>query len=154
MSIASANALIFDDFVLDLDASELRRGGQVLPLRPKTFAVLCHLAENQGKLVTKADLVAAVWSGTCVSETVLKVCIRELRNALGDDLQRPRYIQTAHRKGYRFLVPVAHLPEAGPTTDLMAPRELAVAFEQVARQIPRSLRLLADLMEQHARKDT
>jgi DNA-binding winged helix-turn-helix (wHTH) protein len=82
------DVLCFFPFRLDLSSEQLWRDEQVLALRPKTFAVLRYLVEHSGKLVTKDDLLDTVWAGTVVSDTVLKSCIRELREALGDDVHR------------------------------------------------------------------
>ena len=77
--------MYFPPFRLDLSSEQLWRDEQAIALRPKTFAVLRYLVEHPGKLVTKDELLDAVWAGTVVSDTVLKSCIRELRTALGDD---------------------------------------------------------------------
>jgi hypothetical protein len=68
--------------------------------------VLGYLAGRPRRLVRKEELLDHVWSGTHVSEVVLKVCIRELRAALGDDARSPRFIETVHRRGYRFVAEV------------------------------------------------
>ena len=106
--------ITFGPFRLDGADRRLHHGGDVVPLRPKTFAVLDHLAARPGRLVTKEQLLAAVWPDTAVTDTVLKVCIREIRDALGDDPESPRYIETAHRLGYRFVghVSTTNLPAA------------------------------------------
>src|SRR5262249_60557948 len=83
--------------------AQLYRGTRVLPLTPKACAVLQYLVAHPGQLVTKDALLAAVWPETVVSEGVLTNCIAELRQALGDNAQRPRCIATVHRQGYRFL---------------------------------------------------
>ena len=93
----------FGPFRLDRSDRRLRRGATVIPLRPKAFAVLDYLVARPGRLVTKEQLLAAVWPDTAVSDTVLKVCVREIRDALGDDAEHPRYLETAHRLGYRFI---------------------------------------------------
>jgi non-specific serine/threonine protein kinase len=95
--------ITFGPFSLDSKNRRLYRGTDVLPLRPKTFSVLEYLAARPGHLVTKEQLLAAVWADTAVSDTVLKVCVREIRDALGDTPDSPRYIETAHRLGYRFV---------------------------------------------------
>ena len=104
--------IIFDPFCLDLANEYLRRGSQAIKLRPKTFAVLDYLLRRPGQLVTKEKLLDAVWPETSVGEAVLKVAIRELREALGDDPKAPRFIETAHRRGYRFIGQIA---ESGQT---------------------------------------
>lgn len=85
-----------------------------MPLAPKAFALLHHLASHAGRLVTKADLMAAIWPDVFVGDAVLKSSIRELRKALGDDPRHPRYIETAHRRGYRFIAPVVTAEQAPP----------------------------------------
>ena len=85
----------------------LRRGAQEQRLRPKAFALLSYLNANPGRIVTKDELLDAVWPEAIVGDAVLKVCIGELREALGDSAKAPTYIETAHRRGYRFLRPLA-----------------------------------------------
>ncbi len=91
---------------LDLVNECLWRGSDSIALRPKAYAVLKHLIDRRGQLVTKQQLLEAVWPGTYVGDAVLKTTIRQLREALGDDAESPRYIQTAHRRGYRFVADV------------------------------------------------
>jgi non-specific serine/threonine protein kinase len=98
--------IFFPPFRLETADQRLCCGERVIRLRPKTFAVLHYLLQRPGRLVTKDELLDAVWPETSVSDTVLKVCIRELREALGDDPQSPRFIETAHRAGYRFIAEI------------------------------------------------
>jgi DNA-binding winged helix-turn-helix (wHTH) protein len=95
--------LRFAPFRLDPRNARLWRGRQLLALTPKAFAVLCHLVEHAGQLVTKEALLTAVWPEVYVSEGVLSECVREIRKALGDTPQTPRFIETVHRRGYRFI---------------------------------------------------
>src|SRR6185436_16947332 len=97
------NRIDFDPFCLDLAGECVWRGSQAIKLRPKAFAVLDYLISRPGQLVTKEELLAAVWPETFVGEAVLKVTVRQLRDALADDSKSPRYIETAHRRGYRFI---------------------------------------------------
>src|SRR5262249_13721808 len=90
-------------FRFDFTNECLWRGPQPINLRPKTFAVLHYLLGRPGQLVTKEELLNAVWPGTFVGEAVLKVIIRQIREALADDPTSPRFIETAHRRGYRFI---------------------------------------------------
>jgi DNA-binding winged helix-turn-helix (wHTH) protein len=96
----------FGPFQLDPETTCLWRGNQLVPLPPKPFAVLAHLVAHAGDVVTKSELVEAVWPETVVSEGVLKTCINQIRKALGETAYRPKYIATLHRRGYRFLAPV------------------------------------------------
>src|SRR5262249_45954080 len=72
-------------------------------LTPKASGVFGALVARAGDPVSKEDLLAAVWSGTAVSDDALTSCIQELRRALQDDAKRPRFIETRHRRGYRFV---------------------------------------------------
>jgi DNA-binding winged helix-turn-helix (wHTH) protein/predicted ATPase len=84
----------------------LWRGSEAIKLRPKAFAVFDYLISRPRRLVTKEELLNGVWPGTFVGEAVLKVVIRQIREALGDDPKAPRFIETSHRRGYRFIGPV------------------------------------------------
>jgi predicted ATPase len=88
---------------LDLACERLWRGTTALRLRRTSFAVLRFLMAHPGQVVSKNALLEAVWPETTVSDGVLMVCINELRTALGDPAQTPRYIETVHRRGYRWL---------------------------------------------------
>jgi predicted ATPase/DNA-binding winged helix-turn-helix (wHTH) protein len=93
----------FAPFTLDLVNECLWEGPRAIKLRPKAFAVLEHLLASPGELVTKERLITAVWQDTFVGDAVLKVAIRQVREALSDDARSPRFIETAHRRGYRFI---------------------------------------------------
>jgi pimeloyl-ACP methyl ester carboxylesterase len=93
----------FGPFTLDPVSGHLYRDGVVVPLTPKAFAVLQQLAAHPGRLLSKQELLDSVWPGVFVGDAVLKVAVREIRKALGDDAQAPRYIETAHRRGYRLM---------------------------------------------------
>src|SRR5215471_3193197 len=130
-------SLSFPPFRLELGSEQLWQAEVVLPLRPKSFAVLRYLVEHAGQLVTKDDLLEAVWAGTVVSDSVLKGCIREVRQALSDDVQQPRYIATVHRRGYRFIAPLSDPqsqsePPTGPGDQQGAAGETAIVRKLAA----------------------
>ena len=100
----------FDSFQLDPTNARLRKDGRDIFLTPKAFDVLRYLTERVGQLVTKDDLWRAVWPDISVTDAALTVCMSEIRRALGDEAKTPRYIQTVHRRGYRFIAPVAEQP--------------------------------------------
>jgi DNA-binding winged helix-turn-helix (wHTH) protein len=75
----------FGSYRLDASAGQLRRGEEVVPLAPKAFAVLQHLADRAGQLVTKDELLSVAWADVHVGDGALKVCVREIRRALADD---------------------------------------------------------------------
>jgi DNA-binding winged helix-turn-helix (wHTH) protein len=91
---------------LDLQNEWVWWGKQHLSLRPKAFAVLRYLAEHPGRLVTKEEIVRALWPDTVVGDEALTACIREIRQVLGDKARGPQYIETVHRRGYRFIGPI------------------------------------------------
>ncbi len=113
--------LTFAGFRLDAVSGHLYRGDEIVALAPKAFALLQFLANNAGRLVSKQELLSAVWPGVFVGDAVLKGTIRELRKALADDSHEPRFIETAHRRGYRFVAPVT-LAEVPPGAVPAAPR--------------------------------
>jgi predicted ATPase/DNA-binding winged helix-turn-helix (wHTH) protein len=98
---------VFSPFRLDIANASLQRGKQAIVLTPKAFNVLRYLVEHAGQLVTKDDLWRAVWPGISVTDATLTVSMNELRKALGDQPKAPRYIETVHRLGYRFIAPVS-----------------------------------------------
>lgn len=109
---ASHQVVSFGRYRLDRGSGRLLRGRRNVPLRFKTFAVLEYLAARPGRLVAKDELLDAVWSETHVTPSVLAGCVRELRQALGDDARAARFIETAHGRGYRFIATPA--PPAEP----------------------------------------
>lgn len=98
---------------IDPDNERAWCGARLLQLTPRAFAVLCHLIEHPERLVTKDSLLATVWRDTVVSDAALASCIRDLRRALDDSSETPRYIQTVHRRGFRFIGPIAGPAAAG-----------------------------------------
>jgi pimeloyl-ACP methyl ester carboxylesterase/DNA-binding winged helix-turn-helix (wHTH) protein len=101
-----ATSVVFAPFRLDCVNECLWRDAQRIELTPKAFAVLKHLVDAAGQLVTKEQLLNSVWPETFVGDAVLKVSIAEIRRALQDECRSPRYIETLHRRGYRFIAPV------------------------------------------------
>jgi DNA-binding winged helix-turn-helix (wHTH) protein/predicted ATPase len=108
--LGDEDRVILDNFCLDRTNECLLRGAQIIKLRPKAFAVLNQLVGRTGQLVTKEELLNTVWPETFVGDAVLKVTIRQLRDAFGDDPKAPQFIETAHRRGYRF---IGHLADCG-----------------------------------------
>ena len=117
-----ANRRRFDRYVLDLDRGCLLLDGNEIALRPKTFAVLNCLVENSGRLVSKDELIFAVWPNLAVTDDALVQSIGELRRALGDD--GPRLIRTIPRRGYRFESDVSIAP-VDPSLSVGTPTEAA-----------------------------
>jgi pimeloyl-ACP methyl ester carboxylesterase/DNA-binding winged helix-turn-helix (wHTH) protein len=103
------SAVKFGGYRFEADTGRLWSGAREIRLTPKASDVLKQLVLRAGQPVSKADLFAAVWRGTAVSDDALTSCIQELRRALDDDSKQPRFIETRHRRGYRFIAP---LPES------------------------------------------
>jgi DNA-binding winged helix-turn-helix (wHTH) protein/TolB-like protein/tetratricopeptide (TPR) repeat protein len=100
--------------VADRSAYRVVEGDRVLDLTPKLLDVLFHFLERPGTLVTKEELLDAVWPGANVTENALAQAISELREALGDTPGAPRFIRTISRRGYRFIAQVQRVADASP----------------------------------------
>jgi predicted ATPase/DNA-binding winged helix-turn-helix (wHTH) protein len=96
----------FEGFDLDTTTYELRRHGEPVRLEPQVFDVLAYLIRNRDHLVSKEELLDAVWGDRFVSESALTSRVKDARQALGDDGQQQRYIRTTHGRGYRFTAEV------------------------------------------------
>jgi DNA-binding winged helix-turn-helix (wHTH) protein/TolB-like protein len=94
------------EWAVEPQLNNLERNGQAVRLEPKVMQVLVCLAERQGELVTKEQLIRAVWADTFVTDDVLTRCISELRKALNDDPKQPRFIETIPKGGYRLIAHV------------------------------------------------
>jgi TolB-like protein/DNA-binding winged helix-turn-helix (wHTH) protein/Tfp pilus assembly protein PilF len=90
----------FDEFTLDLTRGRLLRGQEEIKLRPKSFEALKYLVENNGRLISKDELIHAVWVDTAVTDDSLVKCLKDIRHALGDEAQQ--IIKTVHGRGYIF----------------------------------------------------
>ena len=128
-------ARTFASFRLDPRSGRLLNGSEPIPLRPKTWAVLRYLAERPGVLVTKHELLDAVWPGVAVTESVLSKSIGELRVALGDSFKTPRLIETVQRRGFRFIAPVSpeHHPEVRDLAAELSTQDSALRTPFVGR---------------------
>ena len=121
--------LLFADFTLDLTRGCLLHGAHEVKLRPKSFEVLKYLAENGGRLVSKEELIGAVWPDTAVTDDSLVQCLIEVRRALGEG--RQRLIKTVPRRGYIFDAEVIETDPVG--RELVYTEEvegIRVAFEE------------------------
>src|SRR6185437_1941411 len=102
---------LFEGYALDIDRRELCSGADLVPLEPQVFDLLSYLIENRERVVSKEDLLGAVWEGRIVSESALTSRINAARTAIGDTGEQQRLIKTLLRKGFRFVGPVT---EEGP----------------------------------------
>jgi predicted ATPase len=108
---------------LDTASGSLWQGDDLIPLRPKLYALLATLAAHAGEVMTKEALLDAGWPEMAVSEGVLKTCMAQVRQALGETATAPTYIATVHRRGYRFIAPVLPVEASAdtPPSQVIAP---------------------------------
>jgi DNA-binding winged helix-turn-helix (wHTH) protein len=105
----------FGVFELDLATEQLRKNGATIRLQPQPYRLLRLLVEASGRLLTREDIRAALWPGdTYVDfDQGVNFAVRQVREALGDDADRPIYVQTVPKRGYRFLPPVEAVVPGG-----------------------------------------
>ena len=94
---------LFEDYALDTEQRELRRGNTLVAVEPKVFDLLAYVIEQRERVVSRDDLIAQVWGGRIVSEAAVARCINGARNAIGDSGEAQRLIKTFQRKGLRFV---------------------------------------------------
>ncbi len=104
----------FGPLRLDAGRGRLMRGSDPVRLRPKAFELLRFFVTKPGQPLEKDVILDAVWPDVHVTDVALKVVVGELREALGDRSDRPRFIETAHRRGYRFVAEVSVAEEQPP----------------------------------------
>jgi Tol biopolymer transport system component/DNA-binding winged helix-turn-helix (wHTH) protein len=157
--VQSANRLAFGLFEADLKAGELWKSGRRIKLQTQPFKVLTVLLEHAGEVVSREDLQRRVWVPDVVVdfEHSLSSAIKKIREALSDDAENPRFIETLSKRGYRFIAPVSVVAEVQFVREPAKPAPIAVpvtAVEQEAelklpsasvrlRYVPRSVLLLA-----------
>src|SRR5262245_60380060 len=102
--------LTFGSYRVNPHTGQLWRGKQEVKVTGKAAAVLCHLVTRAGQLVTKDELFTIVWPDTVVSDAAPTTCIQEVPQVLRDNAKSPRYIETVHRRGFRFLPAITTQP--------------------------------------------
>src|SRR5437660_3720755 len=117
MQTLSHGTRSFDGFTLDLTRGCLLRGTQEIKLPPKPYDALKYLVENPGRLISKRELIEALWPDTAVTDDSLVQCLREVRRALGDEAQQ--IIKTVPRRGYIFDREVTDNSPSAPITTYM-----------------------------------
>ena len=143
------NCLVFNFADIEVREREflLIKGGERLPVEPTAFRVLLFLLRNAGRIVSKEEIVVAVWNDVAVSDNSLTRAIAQLRRVLDDDPREPRYILTVPTLGYRFLSEVkaredgsgAGVAAATPSQDVgpvNGQEVFSVAVEQMRRRVP------------------
>ena len=108
-SAAKSNIIQFGLFELDLQARELRKSGIRIKLQEQPFQILSMLLERQGQIVTREELQKRLWPGDTFVDFDLSLnsAVKKLRQALNDDSENPRFIETLYRRGYRFIAPIS-----------------------------------------------
>jgi len=136
----------FGRYAFDFSTARLWADGSEIKLTRKAAAVLATLLERAGQPVSKQELFACVWRNTVVGDDALATCIQELRKALGDDARQPRYIETRHRLGYRFIAQLSaestsrHMAIAVlPFVDMSAVRDQDFFCEGLAEELINAL---------------
>src|SRR5215218_1303969 len=132
------STVIFGPFVYDRANGLLRTAEREILLPPRVLAVLDLLVSKAGEIVPKQALIESVWKDAFVTDTSLAEAVSVLRQALGDDPQSPTYVQTIHRRGYRFVAPVT--VATAPSTPIAAPiLDSARRVERVSPSIGREM---------------
>ena len=104
----------FGDFEVDTDRYEIRRSGKVQPVEPLVFDLIAYLVGNANRVITRDDVIAAVWQGRIVSDATISSCIKSARKALGDSGDSQSYIRTVRGRGFEFRTPVAAIEDSAP----------------------------------------
>ena len=105
----------FENCVLDTDKRELRRGGEPVSITPQVFDLLEYLILNRERVVSKDDLIDAIWKGRIVSDAAVTTRLNAARSAIGDSGEAQRLIKTLPRKGFRFVGSVQEEQGSAPT---------------------------------------
>ena len=103
MTLSNSSAFLFDDIRVEPATFRAFKAGQGIQLEPKALRLLIFLIENRGRVIEKEEILNTIWNGTYVTENALTREIGKLRKVLGDDPKAPKYIQTVHTLGYRFI---------------------------------------------------
>ena len=117
----------FENYTFDTDRRELHRGADVVAIAPKVFDLLDFLIRNRERVVSKDDLINAIWNGRSVSDAALTTRLNAARSAIGDSGQEQRLVKTLPRKGFRFV---------GPVLEAQWPSDAPVADDQMEHQKP------------------
>ena len=115
---------LFEEYAFDTDRRELHRGADVVSVAPQVFDLLDYLIRNRERVVSKDDLINAIWNGRSVSDAALTTRLNVARSTIGDSGEEQRFIKTLPRKGFRFVGPVreARRPASVAITDALAQR--------------------------------
>jgi TolB-like protein/tetratricopeptide (TPR) repeat protein len=124
------NEFLVGDWQVEPSLNRITKADTKVSLEPKAIEVLLCLAKSAGEVLSKKEIIKAVWAGTYVSDGVLSYCISELRKAFRDDAKNPQIIQTIPRKGYRLIAPVSEVQ----TTAKQRPSIAVLAFSDMSAE--------------------
>ncbi len=124
---------LFADHTLDTDTRELRRGAETIAVQPLVFDLLVFLIENRDRVVTREDLLAALWDGRIVADSTLATHVNAARRAIGDSGEAQKLIRTVARKGLRFVGEVQAALAGGAPAPAAAPSATLVALPDTSR---------------------
>jgi TolB-like protein/tetratricopeptide (TPR) repeat protein len=116
---------LFDNYVFDTERRELHRGADVISVTPQVFDLLYYLINNRERVVSKGDLIKAIWNGRVVSDAALTTRLNAARAAIGDSGDKKRLIKTLPRKGFRFVGEVQEANWSGAVAATNYPVELS-----------------------------
>jgi TolB-like protein len=127
---------LFEDCVFDTDRRELRRGAEAVSVAPQVFDLLEHLIRNRERMVSKDELIAAIWDGRIVSDAAVTTRINTARAAVGDSGEEQRLIKTPPRKGFRFVGAVREQWAAAKPADAGDPPRLTLPEKPSTAVLP------------------
>src|SRR5215204_3864029 len=99
----NGNRYCFDDIVVERENFRVTKGGTSKSLTPRAFDLLVYLIERRGRVIEKQEIFEAIWKETFVTDNALMRAVKEIRRQLGDQASAPRYVETVHKRGYRFI---------------------------------------------------
>lgn len=139
----------FDHIVIDSTAFELRRGGEIVAIEPLMFNLLLHFVQHPERVLSRDELIDAVWSGRIVSDATVSGAIKSLRRALGDSGEAQKYLKTLHGRGYRFSAELL-VGDTGGDSAASIVREpvLAIIPIRVGDELAGQRQLALDLVEE------
>lgn len=131
--------IVLGDFLLAPSRHALTRDGAEVHLEPRALDLLIALVERRDRVVSKSELIETVWEGQFVSDSAVFKAVQQVRSALGDDGRRQRFVKTHHGRGYRYVGPVAEVPELRSTLELDPPRVGSEVPDEEAGPVVRGL---------------
>jgi TolB-like protein len=133
---ATTRKIRFGDFELDLGTGELRKHKHKVRLQDQPFQILVSLLERQGEVVSREDIRRKLWPGHTIVEFdhSINAAVKRLRDTLQDSAEKPRFVETLGRRGYRFIAPILEAPEEAPDTKVTHWASMAARFTQASQR--------------------